>query len=75
MGHPYSVPAVYDEPARAILCTMIAINTTCVVARAASRWIQKAEFAADDYLSYLAYVGTRTDFALQGQLLTCRVRS
>ncbi|KAF2787552.1 hypothetical protein K505DRAFT_421699 [Melanomma pulvis-pyrius CBS 109.77] len=55
MGHPYSVPAVYDEPARGILSTLIALTTVCAIARVASRWIQKADSAADDYLSYLAY--------------------
>ncbi|PSN63323.1 hypothetical protein BS50DRAFT_679618 [Corynespora cassiicola Philippines] len=64
MGHPYSVPAIYDEPTRGILGCLIAVTTVCVAARATSRWIQKAAFAADDYLSYLA-------FAMNLGLLIC----
>jgi len=63
MGHPYSVPAIYDEPTLAISVFLIVITTICVVARVTSRWIQKADFAADDYLSYLAYVRSVLRFA------------
>ena len=56
MGNPYSVPAVYDVPTLAISIFLIVITTICVFARICSRWIQKADFAVDDALSYLAYV-------------------
>lgn len=58
MGANNSVPAVYDSPAYTLLVLDLVLITSAVLARLWSRRIMKAAPAIDDYLAYIAYVGS-----------------
>jgi hypothetical protein len=56
MGSNTSQPAKYDAPAYGCINTFLILTTIAVIARAASRYMSKAPFGADDALAYIAYV-------------------